>query len=201
MGGFLDRLSSLSVQSVLILSLMLTGVYFLGIYDDGSELEAVTAKVKGEIQEQQKTEKESDAALADIEQVRLAYGALSEQYKLVSAQLPSTIEQTEILGIVDQISKQSGLTVKRKEWRDLRKDGSVIETLPMKIMGEGTYPEIITFVNRVAEIERMVSTGALSIVGPRGGRQGNRSQIEMELRVHRYLGEQETAKKETGKKK
>lgn len=200
MGGLLDRLSAFSIQSILILSLMLTGFYFLGLYDDGSELEAVTNKVKGEILEQQKTEKESDMALEDIEQVRLAYGALSEQFKLVSAQLPSTIEQTEILNIVDQISKQSGLTVKRKEWRDLRKDGTVIETLPMKIMGEGTYPEIITFVNRVAEIERLVSTGALSIVGPRGGGQGNRSQMEMELRVHRYKADNDTTK-ETEKKK
>lgn len=193
MNSFLERLSSFSIQGAAMIALVVTAIYYLILFDDGSQVEAVIKQVKTQIAEQQKMEAESDAALAEIEQVRASFGALSEQYKIVSAQLPTSLEQSEILNIVDQLSKQSGLTVKSKEWREPRKDGTVIETLPMRIRGEATYPELYAFIGRISEIQRLLSIGNLSIAGPRSPRQGSKSNVELELRVHRYIGEAATA--------
>lgn len=189
MSSFFEKLASFSIQSALMVALLVTGVYYLILFDDGSEIDAVMGKLKVQLVEQQKSEAESDLALAEIEQVRASFGALSEQFKIVSAQLPTTIEQSDILNTIDQLSKQSGVGVKTKEWRDARRDGSVIETLPMRIVAEATYPELYAFVGRISELERLLSIGNLTIAGPRSARQGNKSSIEMELRVHRYIGD------------
>jgi Tfp pilus assembly protein PilO len=59
----------------------------------------------------------------------------------------------------------------------------------MRIVAEATYPELFAFVGRISELERLLSIGNLTITGPRSARQGNKSNVEMELRVHRYLGD------------
>lgn len=188
MKGLLEKLGNLTTQSVLIAAILLTGVYYLAFFNDGAELDTLRAKLQTELTEQQKTEAEADRALAEIEQVRASFGALSEQFRLVSAQLPTNIEQTEILSLVDRLSKESGLSIKSKEWRELRKEGTVLEALPMRIAAEGSFPEIYAFVSKLADVERVITLGNVTITASRNSRQTTRSQLDLELKVYRFTG-------------
>lgn len=188
MNGLMEKLGNLTNQSVLIAVVLITGAYYLLMFNDGAELDTLRAKLQVELVEQQKTEAEADRALAEIEQVRASFGALSEQFRLVSAQLPTNIEQTEILSLVDRLSKESGLSIKSKEWRELRKEGTVLESLPMRIAAEGSFPEIYAFISKLSDVERVITLGNVTVTASRNPRQTTRSQLDLELKVYRFIG-------------
>ena len=112
MDAIFMRLAGLSLQKTLLFGAVLGGLYYYMGFDDGAKIDEQIQKVQAEIQVQEAKEKESDAATKEVEKVRAAVGALSDQFKIVSQALPA-----EIQNMVDEfINFSSGnLTVSNSE--------------------------------------------------------------------------------------
>ena len=193
MSPFLSRLAAMSGQIVVIAAIMASAIYYLALFNDGTELENKLKQVKIELNDQQSKVKESEAALKAVEVAKASYNAVMEQIKVAAAQIPSTIEQSEIISIIDRMSKKSGISVKSKEWRDVKKEGDLLEALPMRISAEGGFKEITRFFFELTSVQKVVTAGNFSIAGPKGNRSQGKSQLEMELKVYRFAGKRPEA--------
>jgi type IV pilus assembly protein PilO len=195
-GSFLMRLASLSLAKAAILSVVLGGVYYMsGMFDDGSLLKDQIVKRDAEIKEQEVKALESDAALREVERVRTAVGALSDQFKTVSQALPSEIQMSDIIRVVDMVARASGVSIKSKEPRPVR-NKDFYEEIPLKITLEGSFSEITLFLYYLASTERIMKANNFTIAMPTvtdRQQQSGRLIFDGQVVSYRFLGMQAAA--------
>ncbi len=166
MGNILIRLASLSIGKTAFFGLLLGGLLYMSpFYNDGSSLRDDLAKINAQVREQEEKEKATDIALKEVENVRTKVGNLSDQFKLVSQALPTEIQMSDIIRVVDMVSRTSGVSIKSKEPRPIR-NRDFYEEIPLKITLEGSFSEITLFLYYLASKERIMKANNFSIVAP-----------------------------------
>lgn len=199
--NLLLRLAMFSFQKALVFSVVAGVIYFFIAYNDGSTVEAQIAKVQTDIQAQEKQSQEADAALKEVEQVRVAVAALSDQFKIVSAAIPSDVQMSDIIRAVDTIARASGVSVKSKEPKEVS-NKEFYEEIPLDITLEGSFSQITMFMYYLTSMQRIMKVKNFSIA-----KQGNdaRSGLSANAKLlfsgqivsYRFIGVQ---KKEPAKK-
>ena len=186
----LGRLAKFTSKKALIFGLILGAIYYFTLFDDGSATDAKIQKVMVDIKTEEAKEKESEAALKEVEQVRAAVGALSDQFKVASQQLPAEVQMSEIIRSVDALSRSSGVSVKVKEpGPAVRKD--ILEEIPLHLVAEGSFSEITMFLYYVSSVERITRVKNFSITIPSEERKnGSHLQFDGEITNYRFVGEE-----------
>lgn len=153
--NLLITLASFSLQKALLAGLVAGGLYYFLLYNDGSIIQKQITEVQAEISKEEMASAESDAALREVEQVRIAVGALTDQFKLVSAAIPADIQMADIIRAIDTVAKAAGVVIKSKEPRiNLNKD--FYEEIPLDITLEGGYSQIAMFMYYTTSMERIM---------------------------------------------
>jgi len=196
---FFIKLSSLSRTSILVLSVGVTFLYYSLLYDDGSSLKEAISNAEKELALEREKEKESDFALKEVEIVRSSLEALTQQFNVVSAQLPRDLQMAEVIRIVDSISKLSEITIRTKEPKTTIKE-QVIEVLPIQITADGTFSQLIKFLYYVTAIERIFRVQSLNIQSEEDGKAKNATiRVRVDIASYRFVPENILATKEAGK--
>lgn len=159
------RLAGMTMQRVLIGSLILGAIYFFTMYNDGSGIEKQIKTVDEEIKTEEVKAKASDAAIKEVEQIRTAVGELSEQFKMVSQAMPSEIQMSDMIRAVDTTSRASGVSIKTKEPKPITNFG-YYEEIPLRITMEGSFSEITMFLYYMASQERIMKVNKFMIMTP-----------------------------------
>lgn len=187
MNPYLMKIASLTINQAFIAGLIIGALYYFTMFDDGSSLDQQAMTMKQQIDAERTKEKESDQALTRIKQLRESYAALTENFKVVSTQIPNDMQMSEIIRTVDTMAKTSGITIKTKEPRlPLKED--LLETLPIKIQAEGSFSEITMFIYNLSTIERIYRVRSFNISGPPDIRNLSKLKIEAELASFRFTG-------------
>ncbi len=185
MNNLFRKLGTMSSQKALFFGLCLTGLWYFSLFDDGSAVSAKIADIQVKMKVEKAKEAESDAALSEIAAVQASVGALSDQFKLVSAQLPSDIEMAEIIRTVDKVSQATGLVVKEKEPKpSIQHD--VIEVMPLRVQAEGTFGELTMFFYYLSTIERIVRVKSFTITGPTEMKKGASNKLRLDANIASY---------------
>ncbi len=185
----LMRLAAMSYRNALILAAIAGFIYFNSpLFDDGSDLQKQIDDTRKRADEQQALLVQSEQALREVEKVRKSVGALQEQFKSVTQQLPTEIVVSEIVRSVDMLGRTSGVSVKDKEPRPPSRQ-DFLEVHPLRIRAEGTYSELTNFMYFLASTERItrVRNFVFSIDGNRTG--GGRLTFEGEVLSYRFVAE------------
>ncbi|MDW8190335.1 MAG: type 4a pilus biogenesis protein PilO [Pseudobdellovibrionaceae bacterium] len=162
MNEFYIKVASLSKSAIFTILVASSLVYWGAFFDQGDSLKADINRLRRMIEEETNKEQKSDIALKEVDMVRSSLEALSQQLGLVSAQLPRDINMAEVIKTIDLISKESGLKITEKIPKELKKDQS-IEILPLSIVAEGSYPQLVRFVYYVTSIERIYRIVSLKV--------------------------------------
>lgn len=179
------RLAGLNMRTILMISLVIGGIYYFMYYDDGGKLQKDLADRDAVAKQEDSQRKISEDALQQLEQVRTSVGALSDQFKNVSQQLPSEIQMAEIVRSVDIVAKSSGVSIKLKEpQKPLAKQ--IIEEIPLMLKMEGSFSEITMFIYYVSSLERITRVRNFSIVSMPNS---NRLRFEGSVISYRYIGD------------
>lgn len=188
-GNLLMRLSTFSYQKAFIIGLLLAGLYYLMMFDDGSSIQSQIQTVQASIAEEEQKAQQADAALKEVEQVRVTVGALSEQFRIVSQALPTDIQMSDIIRAVDAVSKSSGVSIKTKEPRPTI-NREYYEEIPLRIAMEGTYSEVTLFLYYLASTERIMKVNNFVISQQiQNERPTSRLLFEGQVVSYRFLGE------------
>lgn len=161
----LIRLAGLTLKWALIFGLGLGGIYYWLLFNDGSTIDAQIQKVQKEIQEQEVKEKESEAALKEVEKIRAEVGALSDQFKMVSKVLPADVQMQDIIRAVDTTARASGVSIKTKEPRPPVSHG-YYEEIPLHITLDGSFAEITMFLFYMASQEQIMKVKNFVLAQP-----------------------------------
>jgi Tfp pilus assembly protein PilO len=186
MNNVLLRLAALSSQKAMIYGVMLTVAWYSLVFDNGSALEGKLATLERDVQTEQAKEKESEIALKEIATVQASVGALSDQFKMVSAQLPTDIQMAEIIRTVDKVAQTTGLTVKTKEPKPSVKQ-DVIEILPLRVTAEGSYSEITMFFYYLSTIERIVRVKSFVMSASSDPRKSSRLTLDADVVSYKFI--------------
>jgi type IV pilus assembly protein PilO len=189
--NFLIRLASFTFQKAMIFGLIAGAIFYFFLYDDGAVMEDEIAKIQVEITAQEKQSQEADAALKEVEQVRVAVGALSDQFKLVSAAIPADVQMADIIRAVDTVARASGVGIKLKEPRE-PVDKEFYEEIPLSVSIEGDFSQLTMFLYYLTSMERIMKIKNFSISLPMEQRSnassGSKLVLNGQLVSYRFIG-------------
>lgn len=197
MNPILARIASLTTGKALVIGLIITGIYYGAAYDDGSAVRRRIAETRKQLDVEREKEKETDRALARRSQLEASYKALSEQFQIVSSQIPTDLDSAEVIRTVDTMAKTSGITIKTKEPKAaIRED--ILESYPIRVTAEGSFSEMTMFFFNLSTIERVYRVRSFTFEGPtekrRGGTTANRMTMDAEIASFKFVGPEPKAK-------
>lgn len=188
MNPILQRFATLSLGQTLVAAGFVTFVYWQTSYDDGARFDRQSATLRTELETEKAKEQESDRATARVAQLKESYEALTEQFKIVSSQIPSDLQMPEIIKTVDTMAKTSGILVKTKEPRQPIRE-NVLEALPIRVQADGTFAEMTMFFYNLSTIDRIYRVKSFVFQAPQEGKlMGSRLNLDVELSSFRFVG-------------
>lgn len=187
--SLLLKLAALTTQRLLFLGLILGGIYFFTLYDDGSAIKSQITNIDSQLQLQMQKEKETDIALQEVAKIRATVGELSNQFQIVSQALPSEIQMSDIIREVDRVAQISGVTIKSKEPRTNLNHG-YYEEIPLHIVMQGSFSEIGLFLYNIASVERMMKAKDFTMSRMTGEKNlSGKLLFEGQVVSYRFVGE------------
>lgn len=121
-----------------------------------------------------------DAYRQQMVEVEVSFGTLL-------AQLPGDTEVPGLLEDITEIGYGSSLEIKTISLQPERAEEFYVE-LPIKIVAEGEYHDVGTFVSGVAGLPRIVTLHNYSMTA---NKDGNRLVFEVEAKTYRYKGQED----------
>ena len=200
----LIKISQLNMQKVMFFGALAAAIYYFTFYNDGSQFDISLAAVNASITEQEAKKIESEAALKEEEKIRALVQQLSEQYKIISAQIPAEIQPFEILRTIDSMAATSGVVVKSKEPKKAEKK-DIIEEIPIRIVAEGRFTELTLFLFNLMNTERISRLISFSmapqtaLMGDKG-KSSSKLVLDLLLANYRFVGETKDAPEAGGQK-
>lgn len=186
MNSFMLRIAALSNQQAVIGATFIALFWYLALFNDGSDLDRRLSDINTRLQAERALVVESEQALKEIKDLQTALTSLTDQFKLVSAQLPTDLQMAEVIRTVDKVAQATGITLKSKEPRPSQRQDT-IETLPLKIVGQGGFNEIGMFFYYLSTIERIVRIRGYAIAAPEGKFSGGTLSLEAELVSYKFV--------------
>lgn len=187
------RIAGLSSGKALVFGLIVTLIYWQMFYDNGEKYRQQIAGMSGELQTEREKEKETDRAAARKNQLRSSYEALSEQFRIVSSQIPVDMDAPEVIRTVDTMAKTSGITIKSKEPRASQRQ-DILEIYPIRVVAEGSFSEMTMFFYNLSTIDRIYRIRSFTFQAPgEDKRRNGRLTMDVELASFKFVGEDKTA--------
>lgn len=193
MNPFLMRIAALSNGKALAIGAFITLFYWQMIYDDGQKYVTQYVTVSKELDVEREKEKETDRALARKDQLQESYNALSEQFRLVSAQIPVDLDAPEVIRTVDTMAKTSGITIKAKEPKAPQRE-DILEIYPIRVQAEGSFSEMTMFFYNLSTYERIYRVRSFSFSMPADDKKAKKLTLDAELASFKFIPESEADK-------
>ncbi len=176
----------LGIRILLVIAVfgaLLAGGYFFHVKDLKMEFNRVAGmekELKANYQTKAFEAANLDAYRAQMVQVEKSFGALL-------AQLPSDTEVPGLLEDITELGYGSSLEIKTISLQPEKVAEFYVE-LPIKIIAEGGYHDVGTFVSGVAGLPRIVTLHNYSMKANDGD---NRLVFEIDAKTYRYKGQEE----------
>ncbi len=168
------------IAMVLVAALMVGGGYYFYLTGKQSALEQVERK---EVDLRKEFEDKSFQA-ANLEAYRQQKTEMEATFGALLKQLP---QDTEVPGLVEDITRtalDNELKIESIELEDERRTEFYVE-LPIKVVVEGDYHKLGSFVSGVANLSRIVTLHDFEIKP-----KGTRLVMNIEAKTYRYLDEE-----------
>lgn len=167
-----------AILLVLVFCLVLAGAYYFHVKDLGSKLNSVQKK---EVSLKKKYEKKAFEA-ANLDVYRQQMVDVEKLFGALLAQLPSDTEVPGLLEDITDLGNGASLNITSIRLLPERATEFYVE-LPIKIIAEGAYHDVGTFVSGIAGLPRIVT---LHDYGLTSNNKGNMQKLEIEARTYRY---------------
>jgi len=157
--------------------------YFLHVKDFYLSLESVTAK---EVT-LRATYQEKAFQAANLDSYRQQMVEVEESFGTLLAQLPGDTEVPGLLEDITEIGYGSSLDIKTISLEQEQSEEFYV-ALPIKVIAEGEYHDVGTFISGVAGLPRIVTLHDYSM---KASEEGSRLIFEVSAKTYRYKGQEE----------
>ena len=154
----IQTLNNLTFGQTAALALIVGGLYWMNVYNDGSKLVAQIAETQTSLQAEEEKKKETDKVKEKEAAIKNEVGALSDKFREVTARFPVNLKSDEIISTVNQLAKSSNVrvvTVKKEsvETREL------YEEIPVRLEVTGTFNNLMMLMYNIGTLERVTNLG------------------------------------------
>ena len=157
------RLAEVPNSRLALVGLGLTALFWFNMNSSVDEVDVKLQNVQREMNTEKAKNDESVKALKEVEVIRKSLAALGVRFETASKQLPSQIQNSEIIRFVSELSKSAGISVRKNQpQKPNRKD--ILEEIPLEVIGRGTFSEITNFFYYVASKEKISKVPRFTIV-------------------------------------
>lgn len=168
---------------ILVFILVLTGAYFFHIKNLNVEVD----RAKAEESQLKLTFEKKAFQAANLEDFRKQMADVEKLFGALLAQLPSDTEVPGLLEDITELGNGASLDIASIRLEPERATEFYVE-LPIKIIAQGAYHDVGSFVSGIAALPRIVTLHDYSL----SSKDGNGMQrLEIEARTYRYKGQGE----------
>ncbi|MGE5086928.1 MAG: type 4a pilus biogenesis protein PilO [Bacillota bacterium] len=178
-----EKLSSFTMGKAFVIGLLVVGIFYFTLYDDGSALDGQIASIGQQLTQEEAKKKDTDATLKQVREMQDKVGRLSQQYQEISRRLPNALYSIDINKSIDSFARTAGVDIKAKKPGDNIKH-EVVEEVPVSVSLEGTYAQLAQFVYLVASSERLARVKNIVISSSEG--EGIAKKLKFEGQVVGY---------------
>ena len=194
MDKLFEKLSALTYGKTLLLGLLVGGIFYVTMYDDGSAIEGQISGITQQLTAEEEKKKDTDATLKQVREMQEKIGRLSQQYQEVSRRLPGVLYSIDINKSIDGFARTANVDVKsKKPGENIKRE--VVEEVPVDISLEGTYGQLAQFVYLVASSERLARVKNIVITEPENDISGKKLKFEGQVVGYKLAPEKEKTEK------
>lgn len=194
MDKLFEKLSALTYGKALLLGLLVGGLFYVTMYDDGSALEGQIGSITQQLTAEEEKKKDTDSTLKQVREMQEKIGRLSQQYQEVSRRLPGVLYSIDINKSIDGFARTAMVDVKsKKPGENIKRE--VVEEVPVEISLEGTYGQLAQFVYMVASSERLARVKNIVITEPENDSSGKKLKFEGQVVGYKLAPEKEKTEK------
>jgi type IV pilus assembly protein PilO len=190
LNSLLLRLAGLSIVHTLAAGLIVVGIYYFSLYDDGASLDVNLKKIETELKAEQDKEKEVQQAYLEQEKIKKEVEQLGQQFVLASKAIPTEHQVGDILLSISTLASAAGVNVmQQQQGKETLKE--IVEEKPMKVKLEGTFTEIVRFLDYLSRLERIlrVRDFTISRSSAPDAKKTNRLIFEGDIISYRFVGD------------
>lgn len=191
-------LRNLSLGKCFLISLVVFGIYYAMIFDNGSGFETQIATAQAEILRQEAELKGITKAEADAARYEETMKVLGDQMNRISKALPEELSTTDMLKTVTSEAKTTGLEINRVSPNQSRgndqKGDSFYETVDIDAELSGQFTQVMLFLANMTKLDKIVMPRSLSlqaVMPPTTGIKANnvtpRVTMSTKIMGYRYL--------------
>lgn len=190
LNSLLLRLAGLSIVHTLAAGLIVVGIYYFSLYDDGASLDVNLKKIESELKAEQDKEKEVQQAYLEQEKIKKEVEQLGQQFVLASKAIPTEHQVGDILLSISTLASAAGVNVmQQQQGKETLKE--IVEEKPMKVKLEGTFTEIVRFLDYLSRLERILRVRDFTISRSNApdAKKTNRLIFEGDIISYRFVGD------------
>ncbi|MFM6928607.1 MAG: type 4a pilus biogenesis protein PilO [Bdellovibrio sp.] len=187
-----EKLSSFTIGKAFVIGLLVAGIFYVTLYDDGSALDGQIANVSQQLTQEEAKKKDTDATLKQVREMQDKVGRLSQQYQEISRRLPNALYSIDINKSIDGFARSADVDIKsKKPGENVKRE--VVEEVPVSVSLEGTYSQLAQFVYLVASSERLARVKNIVISEPEGDVTNKKLKFEGQVVGYKLANEKDKA--------
>lgn len=164
MNELFDKLAAIPLQNILGAGLVLGGLYYFALYDDGSMVRAQIQQAQQTLEQERTKNADYRKTLEEKKRLEVQLRDLGSKLIELSQKLPSELPVIELSKTIDQVAIETSVRIRTKKPSDaVRID--IVEEVPIEITLEGSYAELGSFIYKISKLDRVTRVKAFKIDG------------------------------------
>lgn len=192
----LNRLADQPWQNVIGIAILAAALYYFMLFDNGANQDAMLAQMTSELAASEKTLKETQEKMKDLEKFRAQLSDLEAQVAEVMQFIPKEVDLIGLIRMVQESAKQAGLVVRETKTDPKTERKEFYEMQKVNLTLQGTYVEFTRFLSLLSKLPRLVIVDSMklrtSLTDP-GANKGPVPRLDFDIAVigYRYVGDPE----------
>ena len=162
MNPLLLKFAQLEMQKVLVVGLVLAGLYYITVFDDGSAIEMNIARIEQDIQNELQKKEETNKLLKESEAIKSKLVDAESKFKSISSKISSDLSPTDITKKIQEAVDVSGSKLKQIRPGTVEKK-ELLQEVPVRLSLIGGYSDFAMFIYHVSKSDIISKVSSFSI--------------------------------------
>ncbi len=136
---------------------LVAGLYYIALFDDGSVLQEQLSQFQQEYTQAEKDIAATKEALANADRFEREVKDTVDQFARITEFMPEKISGSEMITLVSDLCKRAGLKLLKVEPRQAGEKVEFYETTKVMFSIEGTFSQTLAFLSALSRIPKLMT--------------------------------------------
>ncbi len=181
MNNLNERLALMNPNKALILGILLAVIYYLTVFDDGSQTKIRLKNLKKQIKAAELQKSEINSLISQEKKLQERLELKEDYLSQIEKHIPFQIRNADLHRQIDEYAQAASIEVKNK--KPLNKiSGTYIDEIPLHFTADGDYSQITQFLSFISGSEKTIL--ANDIILKINESKGNNKSITIEVTLN-----------------